>query len=59
MFWQLRGLRDFDPTYLALHEASSEGAGIVASKIPDFSIEQSEHELCELLTPFHETEINS
>lgn len=59
MFWQLGGLRDFDPTYLALHEASSEGAGIVASKIPDFSIEQSEHELCELLTPFHETEINS
>ena len=59
MFWQLGGLRDFDPTYLALHEASSEGADIVASKIPVFSIEQSEHELCELLTPFHETEINS
>ena len=43
---------------LALHEASSEGAGIVASRFR-FSIEQSEYELCESVVPFHETEINS
>ncbi|MGO5249749.1 SMEK domain-containing protein [Atopobiaceae bacterium LCP21S3_F11] len=58
MFWELESLRDFDPTYLALHKISSEGASVVASELSSFSINQSNAELCELLIPFHETKIN-
>lgn len=58
MFWELEGLRDFDPTYLAPHKVGSEGADTIAAILPSFSIDQSEKELCELLTPFHEIEID-
>ena len=58
VFWELESLRDFDPTYLALHKVGSEGASVVAEELLSFSIDQSDAKLRELLAPLHEALID-